>query len=73
MKATNFLLARMLLLGVGGAILVGRGGAAAQGKQAKELKKGTYYVQRSQVWCADVQRLLFGLSWDGRKGRWASR
>lgn len=38
MKPTNFLLARMLLLGVGGAILVGRGGAAAQDKQATKLK-----------------------------------
>ena len=39
MKPTNFLFARMLLLGVGEAILVGRGGAAAQDKQATELKK----------------------------------
>jgi mono/diheme cytochrome c family protein len=51
MKATNFLLARMLLLGVGGAILVGRGGAAAQDKQAKELKKVpiTYSDPRSSA------------------------
>lgn len=39
MKSKVIVLAGMLLLGVDGAILVGQGGAAAQNRQATELKK----------------------------------
>jgi mono/diheme cytochrome c family protein len=39
MKPTNFRRARMLVLAVGGAMLVGRGAATGQDKRATELKK----------------------------------